>query len=134
MMSVVLLAVGATLALPSYRHMAEKREDANGAEQLASFINTAREVAVKTNQVVTFSYAHSDHDEWCVGAASGETACDCTETDSLASDYCSIATQPFILNSTHAGDLDLLRELEGQAAHSFDPATRLVLQKGEPES
>ena len=125
MMSLVLVAIGLALALPSYRDMVEKRQVTNGAEQLASFINTAQGVAMKTNQVVTISYARSGHDDWCVGAVSGETACDCTETDTSADDYCQIATQPFILNNGHAGDLELMHHMEG--GYSFDPIRGLFL-------
>jgi type IV fimbrial biogenesis protein FimT len=127
MMSLVLVAIGMALALPSYRDMVEKRQVTNGAEQLASFINTAQGVAMKTNQVVTISYDRSGHDDWCVGAVSGETACDCTETDTSATDYCQIATQPFILNNGHAGDLELMHAMEGDGAYAFDPIRGLFL-------
>jgi len=127
MMSLVLVAIGLALALPSYRDMVEKRQVTNGAEQLASFINTAQGVAMKTNQVVTISYDRSGHDDWCVGAVSGETACDCTETDTSATDYCQIATQPFILNNGHAGDLELMHAMDGDGAYAFDPIRGLFL-------
>ena len=127
LMSVVLLGIGMALALPSYRDMVEKRQVTNGAEQLASFINTAQGVAMKTNQVVTISYDRSDHDDWCVGAVSGETACDCTVTDTSATDYCQIATQPFILNNGHAGDRELMHKMDGDGAYAFDPIRGLFL-------
>ena len=127
MMSLVLVAIGLALALPSYRDMVEKRQVTNGAEQLASFINTAQGVAMKTNQVVTISYARSDDNDWCVGAVSGETACDCTETDTVATDYCQIATQPFVLNNGHAGDLELMHAMDGDGAYAFDPIRGLFL-------
>lgn len=127
MMSLVLLGIGMALALPSYRDMVEKRQVTNGAEQLASFINTAQGVAMKTNQVVTISYDRSGHDDWCIGAVSGETACDCTVTDTSATDYCQIATQPFILNNGHAGDRELMHAMEGDGAYAFDPIRGLFL-------
>jgi type IV fimbrial biogenesis protein FimT len=127
MMSLVLVAIGLALALPSYRDMVEKRQVTNGAEQLASFINTAQGVAMKTNQVVTVSYHKSGHDDWCIGAVSGETACDCTETDTSATDYCQIATQPFVLNNAHAGDLELMHAMKGDGAYAFDPIRGLFL-------
>ena len=127
MMSLVLLGIGVALAIPSYRDMVEKRQITNGAEQLASFINTAQGVAMKTNQVVTISYSRSDNDDWCVAAASGDTACDCTETDTAATDYCQIATQPFVLNNAHTGDLDLMHAMDGDGAYAFDPIRGLFL-------
>lgn len=126
-MSVVLLGIGMALAIPSYRDMVEKRQVTNGAEQLASFINTTQGIAMKTNQVVTISYARSDDDDWCVGAISGTTACDCTQTSTVAADYCQIASQPFILNNSHAGDLELMHSMDGDGAYAFDPVRGLFM-------
>lgn len=126
-MSVVLLAIGTALALPSYRDMVEKRQVTNGAEQLASFINMAQGVAMKTNQVVTISYDKSHHDEWCVGAVSGTTACDCYETDPGESDFCEIASQPFVLNNTHTGNIELMHEMDGDGSYAFDPIRGLLV-------
>ncbi|MFC1689396.1 GspH/FimT family pseudopilin [Pseudomonadota bacterium] len=127
MMTIVLLAIGMALAIPSYRDMVEKRQITNGAEQLASFINTAQGVAMKTNQVVTVSYSRSDDNDWCVGAVSGTTACDCTENSVDAADYCQIASQPFILNNGHAGDLELMHDMKGDGAYAFDPIRGLFM-------
>ena len=123
MMTVVLLALGMALALPSYRDMVEKRQVTNGAEQLASFINAAQGVAMKTNQVVTVSYDRNDDDDWCVGATVGATACNCSQTNTESADYCEIATQPFILNNAHAGDRDLVAAMgeSDSGSYSFDP-------------
>jgi len=126
MMSVLLMAIGAALALPSYRDMVEKRQVTNGAEQLASFINTAQGVAMKTNEIVTVSYARDDDDAWCVGAISGETACDCTETNTAAADYCQIGAQPFLIHQGHAGDRDLMHAMVGDGAYAFDPVRGLL--------
>ena len=125
MMSVVLLGIGMALALPSYRDMVEKRQVTNGAEQLASFINTAQGVAMKTNEIVTVSYSRSDDDDWCVGAVSGVTPCDCTETDPAAADYCQIGAQPFLIHQGHAGDRDLMHAMTGDGAYAFDPVRGL---------
>jgi type IV fimbrial biogenesis protein FimT len=121
MMSLVLVAIGLALALPSYRDMVEKRQVTNGAEQLASFINTAQGVAMKTNQVVTVSYSRTADDEWCVGATEGTDPCDCTGADSSA--VCEIASQPFILNNGHAADRDLVLAMgaSDSGSYSFDP-------------
>jgi type IV fimbrial biogenesis protein FimT len=127
MMSVVLLGIGMALALPSYRDMVEKRQVTNGAEQLASFINTAQGVAMKTNQVVTVSYSRAGVNDWCIGAISGATPCVCTQTDPVAADYCQIATQPFVLNNSHTGDLELLHGIDGDGNYAFDPIRGLFM-------
>ena len=64
MMSVVLLAIGTAIALPSFRHQVEKRQVTNGAEQLASFINLAQGAAMKSNRVVTVSWTHENANSW----------------------------------------------------------------------
>ena len=127
LMSVVLLAIGMSLALPSYRDMVEKRKVTNGAEQIASFINTAQGVAMKTNRVVSVSYSHTDQDEWCLGAVSGTTACDCTQINAAANDYCQIASQPFILSNAQTNDLELMHDMAGDGAYAFDPVRGLFM-------
>jgi Tfp pilus assembly protein FimT len=127
MMSIVLLAIGMALALPSYRDMVEKRQVTNGAEQLASFINTAQGVAMKTNQVVTISYNDAGENDWCIGAVAGVTPCDCTQTNTAATDYCQIATQPFVLNNGHTGNLELMHGMEGDGDYAFDPFRGLFM-------
>jgi len=131
MMSLLLLAIGMALALPSYRDMVEKRQVTNGAEQVASFINVAQGVAMKTNQVVTVSYSRTDDDEWCIGAVSGETACDCAVTDPSAVNYCQIASQPYILNNAHAGNRELVHSVTGDGAYAFDPIRGLFVDLGD---
>jgi type IV fimbrial biogenesis protein FimT len=130
MMSLVLMGIGMALALPSYRDMVEKRQITNGAEQLASFINTAQGVAMKTNQVVTVSYSWSDEDEWCIGAVSGEDECDCTVTDTSAEDYCQIASQPFVLDNSHAANRELVYAMSdnGDGLYAFDPIRGLLTE------
>jgi len=126
MMSVVLMAIGVALALPSYRDMVEKRQVTNGAEQLASFINSAQGVAMKTNRFVKVSWDHVADDEWCVGAAVvasvGDDPCDCTGADDSAA-ACQIDGQDFVLNQAHAGNRDLMHDI-GSAdirSYTFDP-------------
>jgi len=126
-MTVLLIAIGTALALPSYRDMVEKRQVTNGAEQMASFINTAQGVAMKTNQIVTVSYSRTDSDVWCIGAVSGDEACNCTVTDVDAENFCKIASQPFILDNSHAGDRELVHAISGDGAYAFDPIRGLFV-------
>lgn len=121
LMSVVLMGIGMALALPSYRDMVEKRQVTNGAEQLAAFINTAQGVAMKTNQLVTVSYNRVDTDDWCIGAISGAVPCDCTQTNTAATDYCQIGAQPFLIHQGHANDRDLVHAMVGDGSYAFDP-------------
>jgi len=121
MMSLVLVAISAALALPSYREMVEKRQVTNGAEQLASFINTAQGVAMKTNSVVTVSWSHTNSNDWCIGAISSEDACDCTVTNTASDSYCQIGAQDFILSDNIAAELGLMHSMTGDGSYAFDP-------------
>jgi len=121
MMSLVLLAIGAALSLPSYREMVEKRQLTHGAEQIMAFVNSAQTEAMKQNRVVTVSYSRTADNNWCFGATTGATACNCTKTDPVASDYCAINSTPAVINNGNTGNLDLLKSITGDGAYSFDP-------------
>jgi len=121
MMSIVLVAIGSALALPSYRDMIEKRQLTNSAEQLASFVSSAQGISTRTNRVVTVSYARGDHDTWCIGAVINDTdtACDCTQDLS-----CTIDGQEFILNQDLSNGSELMHDITGDS-YSFDPVRGL---------
>jgi type IV fimbrial biogenesis protein FimT len=126
LMSVVLMAIGVALALPSYRDMVEKRQVTNGAEQLASFINSAQGVAMRTNRLIKVSWDHVDNNEWCVGATAvanlDDAPCDCTGADDSAP-TCAIDGQDFLLNQASASNRDLMQDIgsEGTGSYTFDP-------------
>lgn len=75
MMSVVLIAIGATLALPSYRDMVEKRQVTSRAEQLAAVVSSAQGRAMKVGSPTAVSSSKSDGGYWCI-AADAESFCD----------------------------------------------------------
>jgi type IV fimbrial biogenesis protein FimT len=127
MMSVVLVAISVALAIPSYREMVEKRQLTNAAEQLASFVNVAQTISSRTNQIVTVSFNHVDANDWCIGATMGAAACDCDETDASQSTYCEIDSEPFVLNANLAVEGDLMHDIKGDGAYSFDPIRGLFL-------
>ena len=124
MMSLVLVAIGLALALPSYRDMVEKRQVTNGAEQLASFINTAQGVAQKTNSRVTISYQRTADDEWCLGMAEDDTICNCK----VAPEACQIGSQSFVIDNSYAADKAMMHSLNSEgAAYYIDPVRGFFL-------
>ena len=127
MLSVVLLAIGAALSLPSYREMVEKRQLTHGAEQIMAFVNSAQSEAMKRNQVVTVSYARAADNDWCVGAVVGATACDCTEESSGEPDYCAIDSAPRIITNDNVGNTELVKSITGDGAYSFDPIRGILI-------
>ena len=122
MMSTVLVAIGTTLAIPSYRDMVVKRQLTNSAEQLASFVSSVQGISTRTNQVVTVSFSRANHDEWCIGAVinADDTACDCTQALS-----CTIDGQEFVLNQSLSNGSELMHSITGES-YSFDPVRGLA--------
>ncbi|MGH8035385.1 MAG: GspH/FimT family pseudopilin [Lysobacterales bacterium] len=127
MMSLVLLAIGAALSLPSYREMVEKRQLTHGAEQIMAFVNSAQGEAQKQNQVLTVSYSRADDDDWCVGATLGATACDCAEPDDSKPDFCAINTAPWRITNENALNNKLVKSITGDGAYSFDPIRGILV-------
>lgn len=125
MMSIVLLAIGTAIALPSFRDQVEKRQVTNGAEQLASFVNIAQGTAMKLNRVVTISWSHTDNNDWCIGAIDSEAACDCTVTQWSNDNYCKIASDTYKLSDDIATERGLVHNISGDGAYAFDPVRGL---------
>ena len=128
LMSVVLIAIGMALALPSYRDMVEKRQVTNGAEQLASFVNAAQGAAMKTNDEIWVSWVRTGTHEWCIGA-NEETACVCTEDAA-----CQISGQDFVIDASHASPQVYMEPIVGggvDSAYAFDPIRGLMTDLGD---
>lgn len=83
MITVAVIAIITSLALPSYRTLIEKRQITSSATQLAAFLSAAKMEAVKRNQKV--AVAGKTAESWCLGLvsyaanASSESSCDCTK-------------------------------------------------------
>jgi len=92
MITLVIVAIGLSLALPTWTTFVEKRRITAAAEEIVSMMSYVQSEAIKRNEITTLSWnstgGHSKN--WCIGATLGTTACDCTETDTTASDYCAI--------------------------------------------
>lgn len=121
MVSIALVAIVLSLALPSYREMVEKRQLTQGAEQIFAFMNSAQGIASRSNEVVTVSYSRTDRDDWCVGAIQGAVACDCKETVTTETDFCSIDGRFMVINNDHVGNTGIMESIAGDGAYAFDP-------------
>ncbi len=130
MIVMVIIAIGVALAAPSFRSIIEKRHLIAATEDIAAFMIFAQSEAIKRNEEVSVNIRRSGHDNWCVGAILGTTACDCTETDTTQTDYCDIAGVPSIINHASVisdSDYSLmhLMQLDGttttNASFSYDP-------------
>ena len=123
LMSIVLVAIGMALALPSFRDMVEKRQVTNGVEQLASFVNSAQGAAMKTNGEVWVSWTRMGANDWCIGA-NEEAACDCTQDNA-----CQVNGQDFVIDASHASPQVAMQPIVGggdDSAYGFDPIRGLM--------
>lgn len=126
LVSITLLGILLSLALPSYREMIEKRRLTHGAEQIFAFLNSMQGVASRSNSVVTVSYSRTAEDDWCVGANLGDTACDCSESVSTESDYCAVDGSAARLTNDHVGNDRILEAMIGDGAYAYDPVRGLL--------
>lgn len=129
--TLMLLAVVAALALPSFVDMMEKRRLSSDAEGLLSFVQHAQSEAIKRNEVMTISYARTSDTNWCIGAVLGAAACDCSITDPTAAAYCSFDSKPNLISSDTGGYSSRLRSFTGDGALTFDPVRGMSLSTGD---
>ena len=94
MIVMVIVAVGVSLAVPTFRSVTEKRQLTSAAESVAAFMTLAQSAAVKYDQDVNINLQRTGFNTWCVGAKLGATNCDCTETSPSAADFCEINGVP----------------------------------------
>lgn len=126
LVSITLLGILLSLALPSYREMIEKRRLTQGAEQIFAFVNSMQGVASRSNSMVTVSYARTAEDDWCLGATLGATPCDCTESDSGQAAFCAVDGSETRLTNDHVGNDRILESMSGDGAYAYDPVRGLT--------
>ncbi len=140
MITLVIVAIGVALALPSWNSIIEKRHLTAAAEEITSFLVFAQSEAVKRNEKVTVSwYTPGSHNvNWCIGASlPPQTApCDCTETVATENDFCSIDSVPYRLTQSDFVDMnfEFLHMNPVQSNFSFDPIRGIVVDIADAES
>lgn len=111
--SLAVLAIAISLAVPSWDQVSQKRQVTSSAVQLAAFLSVAQGNAVKSNDELTITLIHNAPADWCIGATLGNAACDCTETNPANAAFCDVNGAPQILRSSE-------HQLSDMAAHSAD--------------
>lgn len=94
MIVMIIVAIGVTLAVPTFRSITEKRQLTSAAESVAAFMSLAQSAAVKYDRDINLNVQRASFNTWCVGAKLGATACDCNETSPSAADFCEINGVP----------------------------------------
>jgi prepilin-type N-terminal cleavage/methylation domain-containing protein len=96
LISLAVLAIIASLALPSYRSIIEKRQVTSGAEQFAAFFSTVKGQAVKRNNDIAM-YPQTSGGDWCLGfkefekdVAYASQNCECMVTDVTSANACRV--------------------------------------------
>ncbi|MBI2383661.1 MAG: GspH/FimT family pseudopilin [Gammaproteobacteria bacterium] len=87
LVTVAVLAITLSLALPSFSNMLARSRLKSAAEQLRADLVFARTEAQKRNQTIVVSFDRDDDGSWCYGMRFGG-ACDCRETNAADADYC----------------------------------------------
>jgi type IV fimbrial biogenesis protein FimT len=126
MITLAVLAIITSLALPSYRTILEKRQVTSGAEQVGAFLSAVQIEAVKRNEPIAVSYARSDVDSWCVGLSNAAASCDCTITDATDGDACTIDGVLRVFQSGSLNYPGVMNAMTGDGAFVFDPVRGLM--------
>jgi type IV fimbrial biogenesis protein FimT len=136
MVSIALVGIIISLALPSYRDMTEKRQLTQGAEQIFAFVNTTQGIASRTNSDVTVSYERTSNDLWCVGASLRAAGCDCFETVQTEADFCKIddgVIQSGVMRLTneHVGTPGIMESVTGDGDYAIDETRGLMVDRND---
>lgn len=137
MITVVIVAVGVALAVPTYERTMQKRELTNAAEGIAAFFALAQGEAIKRNETIAVTVKRNTAgDTWCLGAMIRTAAtdhCDCDlnpVTQAGEPDFCDFdpagAGAPQLFNSAGYRKFTMTSAMAGGTASNdiqfyFDP-------------
>lgn len=95
LISLVILAILLTVAVPSYNALFTRQELLGSTQQLYQFLTLARSQAIKNNQKIYVHFCkNATSEEWRM-AQSTVANCDCFENDNTSSNYCSVNSEQF---------------------------------------
>lgn len=89
MITIVILAIIVTIALPNMANTLDNRRLAGAAQSVYEHAQFARTEAIKQSRNMLF-VAQIDSDDWCVGVTDDPSGCDCFESDSTGADACTV--------------------------------------------
>ena len=126
MITIAVLAIITSLALPSYRTLVEKRQVTSGAEQISAFLSSAQLEAVKRNEPMAVNLTRTDSDTWCIGIDANSDSCDCTATS--GADACMVDGALRIFSDANVTYPNVLSYVGGTTTFYFDPVRGIVYQ------
>jgi len=122
---ITLIGISVTIAVPSWEQVSQKRRLTSATEQVAALLAVAQSEAQKRNQAVSLAFSRSGDNNWCVGAITGPSGCDCTETDTTSAQFCAIFQ---FLKLIEASDT---QPGEGDSYITFDPVRGILQPAGD---
>jgi len=133
MITIAVVAIITSLALPSYQTIMEKRQVTSAAEQIGAFLSAVQIEAVKRNESIAVRYQRTDSDTWCLGlvtVAAGSTSntpCDCSVAAGQA-DACEIDGELRVFSNANLNRPDIMDNMDGDGAFVFDPVRGLKVE------
>ncbi len=96
MITLAVVGIGVSLAVPSWDSVVQKRKTTGGAEEISAFLASVQSEAIKRNELVTVTIQRNTAGtDWCIGAINetqmelvGETHCHCNDDDPTHPKYC----------------------------------------------
>jgi type IV fimbrial biogenesis protein FimT len=127
MIAIVLLAIIAALAIPSFADFRERATIRGSAEQMMSAVAQFRHEGIKRNRFVTVTFSGAaGSPNWCVGAELGaDVACDCNDADA-----CSLGRFPESAVERRGTILVARTGFSAVNSLSFDPSTGMLTNLG----
>lgn len=126
MITLAVLAIITSLALPSYRTILEKRQVTSGAEQVSAFLSAVQIESVKRNERIAVSYDWTAADLWCLGLTNLAASCDCTANIGDA-DVCTVDGVLRVFRSDTLNQPGVMSGMTGDGAFVFDPVRGLMV-------
>ena len=123
-----IIALAATLALPSFQHTDSKYNVVTTSGALSDFIGDARSQAVMRNEPVTIALQKVSEERWCVGAAPGTDPCNCLVRDRSDERHCAIGDVRRVFDAD-SGALAMLTEVGSDTTVTFDPRNGMKSQQ-----
>jgi len=115
MTTLAVLAIIATMVVPTFSAMKERHKIRGAAETVVSDLQLARLEAIKTNRNVTLSFQGSGTNNWCYGV-NDSNGCDCN----IGSNCQVSGTTLRVTNSNEFSNISLATNFTGQNA-TFEP-------------
>lgn len=91
LITIVVLAIFLTLAVPSFRDTIDKRRVVNATTALQSQLQQARSFSILLNRVVHVDISVTSPTNWCIGVTD-KASCDCTADPTVAANAAAVCS------------------------------------------